>query len=224
MLKPRRKLTRHEIKQDRFITWLVRASSFVRERGRQLLLAGAALLAAVLVATALRVYFGDRAARAQDLLAEADMARRAGRPFEELQPLYQQTIDQYGSTPAARQALIQLAEAKLDAGDTQGARVCFQKYLRKHKTADPLLRYAAWSGIGTSLENEGNLAEAAHHYQAYADRYPKSPFAAQALLASARAFQLAAQVDTARELLQRIVDEYGSTDVAYLARMQLGLL
>jgi outer membrane protein assembly factor BamD (BamD/ComL family) len=224
MLKPRKKLTRQEIKQDRFVTWVVRAGAVAQERAKQWVMALGAVVVALILVVSVRQHLKDRSREAQDLLGQAQSDERAGAAFDQIAPLYQRVIDKYGNTSSAAQARIRLAEAKLAAGDTQGARLVFDQYLRKHKTQDPLLYYAAWTGVGACLENDAKYAEAAAHYLRFAERYPKSPYAPQALLDSARSFELAGDAQRARETLQLILDKHGTTAAAYQARRQLNLL
>ena len=224
MLKPRKRLTKREIKEDQFVTWVVQASAFVQQRVKELAIGVGAVLLTVVVVVSIVQYGKHRVAAAADLLAEVEVAKRSGKALDEITDLYAQVIDKYGGTSSGAQAQIGLAEAKLAAGDTEGARAAFQQYLRKHKGDDPLLSYAAWSGIGACFEDEGRYVEAAEHYQAFWERHPKSPYTPQALLDSARDFELAGQPEKAREVLQRILDQYENAGVTYQARRQLKVL
>ena len=224
MLKPRKRLTKREMKEDQFVTRVVQASAFVQQRIKELAVGVGIVLLAVVVVVSVVQYGKHRAAAAADLLAEAEVAKRSGRGLSETVELYAQVLDRYGGTPSGGQAQIGLAEAKLEAGDTEGARDAFEQYLRKHRGDDPLLSYAAWAGVGACFEDEGRYAEAAEHYEAFWERHPKSPYAPQALLESARGFELAGQSEKAREVLQRIVDQYEDAALTYQARRHLKVL
>jgi len=224
MLRPRKRLTKRDIKEDRFVTWVVRISGELQEHGRQLLIGGAALLLALIIAVSLTQYAKHRSRAVGELMTEVYLAGRQGRPSTEMQELYRQLVNEYGNTKTGSQALVALAQAELAGGHIDAAQQAFQQYIHDHKPDDPVLFYAAWTGFGICLEAQDHYTQAAEHYHTYAQQHPKSPYAPQALVDAARAYRLAGHPHRSKEILQRLLIEYPNSSAAFQARRQLKIL
>jgi pentatricopeptide repeat protein len=71
------------------------------------------------------------------------------------------------------------------------------------------------------MEEQKSFLQAADFYVAYADRYGSPPFAAIVLKAAARCYVEAGDLEKAKGVLQRIVENYKESTVARAASAEL---
>jgi TolA-binding protein len=170
-------------------------------------------------------YFSLRSRRAAEeaaagRLAEASLLYWQGEYQRSLQ-LSRETAEQYGSTPSGREAHRQAADAAYWGGDFKTAVAEYRRYLEGNPRG--VLADAARRSYAYALESDGQHLEAAKEYDALVGRLDRSS-SAEFLLAAARCLSAARQVAAAVERLRRLVDEYGETEYANLARVQLAEL
>jgi TolA-binding protein len=141
--------------------------------------------------------------------AMKDVASRYGRDFVGAKAHYYLGNIYYGQS--------KFAEAKVEFG-------LFLGRVKK----DPLLSPAAQMGIGNCEEQLGNNLPAAQAYEAAAKRWPKSPLAFEAQMASARCYRNAASYDKAQAIYEKLLKdkeigpkgEEVKTQLAYVQALQ----
>ena len=87
-----------------------------------------------------------------------------------------------------------------------------------------ILAYAAQSGLGSCLEAEGQLLEAANHYESYAAQESGSIRGAMALMEAARVFGPLGDRDNQKSLLEEISTNFEQYPIAGQARSILAML
>ncbi len=97
----------------------------------------------------------------------------------------------------------------------------YRRYLDKVKTG--LLADAARRSLAYSLESAGQFKEAADTYESLVGKFDRES-SAEMLYASARCHRLLNQPAEAIKRLQRLVDEFGETQMANRARIAQGEL
>ena len=222
MLKPRKRLTRKEIKRDRFIATVSKVLAFIQRNSKRFAIATAVVLVAVVAIMAVRQHRKAREVRSIEALGEAQTAKWAGKTEEALK-LYQRVTQQFGGTRGAGEACVALGNLYFEKGDVKKAKAAFQEYLSRYNN-DPILIYTAWSGIAACLEQEGDYLEAAQRYKSFADRHQNSPWAARALWDAARCFRLAGKLQEAKMALQEIIDFYPNSPLSYRAKSEEKML
>ncbi len=222
MLKPRRRLTRKQIKQDRFIATVVRSIRTVQRNSKRFAIGTAVVLVAVVAVVAVGQHRKGREVQSIEALGEAQMAKWAGKTEEALK-LYQRVTQQFGGTRSAGEAWIALGNLYFEKGKVKEAAAAFQEYLKRYKD-DPILIYTAWNGIAACLEQEGKYSEAAQKYKSFADRHQNSPWAARALWDAARCFRLAGSPQEAKMALEEIIDFYPNSPLSYRAKSEEKML
>jgi predicted negative regulator of RcsB-dependent stress response len=133
-----------------------------------------------------------------------------------------QLVDTYGGTLAAEEALIVLAQLRLTEGQPAAAMV----ELRKLLDSGPSSQFVAPAHglLANALEQAGNPTEAAQQYLLAAEAAWYDFLAAQYLLDAARAFATASDSAGAIATLERIVAEFGDTDMSIEAQVRLNEL
>ena len=223
MARTRRRISRREMKEDRFILWLYELSSDIDKHWKTLT---AAVI--VVVACVAGWYYWtnmqtDDMVEAGRIYAPGQTAMQDNR-YEDAIPIFERVVNDFGGTTLALEATIDLANACFQTGDFEKARTYYQAYLDQYEMQDAFYWKAARSGLAACDEAEEKYEDAANQYLALADEDPGSYLAPGFLLDAARCFSAAEQKDQARTLYDRVVDDYESTPYAREARIALTAL
>jgi predicted negative regulator of RcsB-dependent stress response len=153
-------------------------------------------------------------------LAEASLLYWQGDYQRSLQ-LARDTATRYASTPSGLDAHRQAADAAYWGGDFKTAIAEYRRYLAKNNKG--LLADAAHRSLAYALESDRQFVDAAHEYEALIGRFDRGS-SAEFLEAAARCYVGAGQPQQAQDRLRRLVDEFGETDAADMARVELAEL
>jgi tetratricopeptide (TPR) repeat protein len=162
-----RRMTKHELKTDRFTTSIFAAREWVEQNLKitLIVLGGAIVLGAAVWGT-----ISWRAAAAREALSlygEAGVEIRSGNPAVAIAQL-QKLLDEHSGSPMAGPGCFQLAQLHFRQRSFDDARVLFRRYIDEFGS-DPMLVSASWAGLGAVDEQAGLPAEAVDKYrQAYA--------------------------------------------------------
>ncbi|MBI3539016.1 MAG: tetratricopeptide repeat protein [Candidatus Eisenbacteria bacterium] len=153
-------------------------------------------------------------------LAEASLFYWQG-DFQRSLQVARETAQQYGSTPSGIDAHRQAGDAAFFAGDFKTAIAEYRRYLDRNKQG--MLADAAGRSLAYALESAHEFADAEKQYLALVGHFDRSS-SAEFLLAAARCERGQNQPARAIPHLQRLIDEFGDTDYAQPARIQLAEL
>lgn len=223
MARTRRRISRREMKEDRFILWLYEISSEIDRHWKSL------TAAVVLVVACVAGWYywtnmqADDLVEAGQVFAPGQTAMQDSR-YEDAIPIFERVVTEYGNTPVALEATIELANASFQSGDFEKARTYYQTYLDEYGGQNVHYWLSARSGLAACDEEDEKYEEAANQYLALADEDPDSYLAPGFLLDAARCFGAADQKDQARALYDRVVENYESTPYARDARIALTAL
>ncbi|MEK7329490.1 MAG: tetratricopeptide repeat protein [Candidatus Eisenbacteria bacterium] len=199
---------------------MVPVTRFWERYGRLALgvLAGLAVVGAV-------VYFSLRSRQAAEeaaagKLAEASLYYWQGDYQRSLQ-LAREAAERYGSTPSGLDAHRQAADAAYWGGDFKTAVAEYRRYLAKNPSG--LLADAAHRSLAYALESDRQYLDATREYEALVGHFDRGS-SAEFLLAAARCLTAANQPREALARLQRLVNEFGETEYANQARIELAEL
>lgn len=223
MARTRRRISRREMKEDRFILWLYELSSEIDKHWKTLVAAAVLIIACV----AGWYYWTDKQTgdlvEAGRVFAPGQTAMQDNR-YEDAIPIFERVVNEFGGTSLALEATIELANACFQTGDFEKARTYYQAYLDEYGDADAYFSLAARSGLAACDEEEEKYEEAAGRYLALAEEDPDSYLAPGFLIDAARCYGAADQTDRARSLYDRVVEDYESTPYARDARIALTAL
>jgi tetratricopeptide (TPR) repeat protein len=163
MNKTQHRLTKHEMKEDSFVTFAFRAQEYLQSHQRTLLWAAGALVLAVF---GLWLYSStsERAhAEGEQLLSQA-FARVQQNDMQGAAGIYREVAEQFKGTPAAREATFYLANLQFVAQQWADAATHYESYLDSYADFDPGRNAAAHAAIGDAWQAQGDHARALEHY------------------------------------------------------------
>ena len=176
-----------------------------RDRNRQLIAIGAAVLAALLIGWFVVTSNRRKEEFAARSLNQARSAAEAGNlplASSELQKL----IQTYKGTGAASEAVITLNQVRMVNGQSELAAVGLKEYL----ATKPPAKYAAPASglLGAALENSKQWADAGNAYLQASNAADVPYLKATYLIDAGRAFRQGGKVDEAKRAYRTIVEKY----------------
>lgn len=222
MLRPRKHLSKKELKEDKLVTFYAKATAWL-ENYKTYLIAG---LAAVIV-LALGVFFYFQSSQSSEKSASVELAK-ATRAYESgnLQsaiPMLSNLVKSHGRTTSGKIARFYLANAFFQSKDYDNATINYQKFIDSF-SGDEHFQAAAHGGLAASLEEKKQYAEAAAAYSKAAEKYADTVHAPLFLFKAGRCYQQAGKPEQSKILFQRIVDEFPKSAEKDEAVLQLAML
>jgi len=157
-----RRITKHEMKTDKFTTAIFAAREWVEANLKFALIVIGGTIAVVAIVWGVRSWRSGQASEAIALFGEAGVEMRSGNPAVAIAQL-QKVLDEHSGSTVAAAACFQLAQLQFRQRNFDDARVLFQRYLDDYGD-DPMLKAAAWAGLGAVSEQAGFPAEAIEKY------------------------------------------------------------
>ncbi|MBN1464254.1 tetratricopeptide repeat protein [candidate division KSB1 bacterium] len=204
MLTPRKRITKKQLKEDKFITYSVQARDWIEENSR-IVFGGIVVLVVILAA----VFIINNMRVKAEMTASAELAN-AMRVFESRDygnsvALFTGIVNSAGSTKSGRTARFFLAQSLYNTDEYAAAQEHFRKFASSCKE-DDYLRAAALAGEAGCLEQQNQFSQAAEKYKNIAKKF--SPLAARYLLRAARCYAQAGNDEQAKTIYQQIIDDY----------------
>jgi TolA-binding protein len=181
---------------------------------------------AVVLVIALAIWFTITAGRRKEAYAATQLEQArdaaAGGNFGVAVQGFNKVVTSYNGTPAAYEATLGIAQARLVNQQNELAVTGLNDFLKTNPPAE----YAASANalLGTAYENVGKFPEAEAAYRKSADLSTLDYQKAATLLDAGRAARLAKKHDEARAIYQEIVSKYPKTDAVTEAQLRLSEL
>jgi tetratricopeptide (TPR) repeat protein len=220
-IKAIKRVTKKELKEDKWVTSVIKAQKWILERQALLLKVGGGVVIVIVLLSFWLMSKSHAQAEATYKLGLAILAEQSGQVDAALQQ-YEEVVKQYPGTRSGDKALYYSAELKRRKGQKDEALKAFDEFLKRG--GDSYLRAAAWAGKGTIFEDRGDYQRAADCYLE-AVKVKSGFFAEPSLrLDAARCLRLAGQTAKAREQCQYILDHHPATSYAQRAEQEMLLL
>jgi predicted negative regulator of RcsB-dependent stress response len=161
MLKPKRKRTVKEIKQDPLLETVYKGQQLFEDNSQLIIWAGGGLIAIILIILLFRGSRTTAAIEADNILASAMSHYSAGNNTAAMKDLHH-LIDDYGTTEFGKNALFYLSQVQFSAGNADEAKIHAETYLSKGQSSS----YLAGSHLilAELFAREGGYGSAADHY------------------------------------------------------------
>lgn len=230
MLKPRKRVTKKELKQDKLVTGYFKTVDFFRNN-RKIVSGGiTGLIIAVIVVIAYMNNVRSNNNKASAELSQVLNAFRGGAyqvaikgdPTHNVTGL-QSIVDNYGGSNAGERAKIYLADCYYYLGDYDNA----MKYFKSYDGNDKFLQASAFAGIAEVYEIRNDFSNAAEYFERAAATDSKNFLAPQYLIGAARNYIKAGKKEEAISLLTRVKKQFADSPYAenvgfLLAQAELG--
>ncbi len=217
MLKPKKKITKKEIKEDRLVTTYYEATTWYENNKKIVngVLTGIVILAIVIVA-----YLNNVNSNNQKAIAELgkitsyydqgkyDLAIN-GNLQENVRGL-QSIVDDYGSTKAGELAGFYLANSYFELGNYDKALKCYLDVDVK----DEMISASAIAGAAACYEAKGEYEKAASTYEKAAFRSTKDVNAPENMFHAGQNDLMAGNKEKAVELFRKVKKDYPTSGVA----------
>jgi len=163
MLKPKKKITRQELKEDKLVKTTLQIKNYLEENNKLVMYIIVGILAAVLIITWYRFSSqkASQEANAQLGIAQIDFTNAN---YDKAISRLRNLIQEYNSTPEAKQALFLLANIYFQYEDYRQAKEYFEKFVDTYSGSDILLS-SGYAGLAACYETEKNFKEAGRLYE-----------------------------------------------------------
>jgi len=217
MLKPKKGISRREIKEDKLVTTYFKTRGWIEQNKRLVSYAVGipiALLAIFLMVENNRRQNNDRAttdlAKVYHLFDQGQYQLAIdGLPQENIRGL-QSIVDDYGSTQTGEMAKMYLADSYFNLKEYDKA----LKYFQGVDVSDKFLSSSALAGEASCFEAKGNHEEAGNFFEQAASKYMTALQAPDDLFKAASNYSLAGKKDKAAEMLRRLKKDFPTSAYA----------
>ncbi len=217
MLKPKKGISKREIKEDKLVTTYFRSRTWIEQHKRLV-----SYIVAVPVILLAVLWFIENNRRQSDERATTELSKVFplydqgqyqlavdGIPQENIRGL-QSIVEDYGSTHAGEVAKLYLANCFFNLKEYDKALT----YFREADLGNKLLSSSALAGEAACYEAEGNHQEAAKLYEKAASTYATDVEAPDNLFLAANNYALAGNKEKAAEILKRLKREFPTSTYA----------
>jgi tetratricopeptide (TPR) repeat protein len=221
MLKAQKRLTKRELKEDKFVTLYFQVQEYFYRNSKILIGALVGLIVVILAIYGFTRMNASREASAQLELTKAKVALTQQNYAAAIDMLLQ-LVEEYGGTASGKEGRFYLANAYFANKDFINAERYFQD--AAGNLDDDILESSALAGIAACLEEKQDYSGAAESYERAARDYSQVFLTPINLYNSARCYILAGNSEKAETLLNRIIDEYESSSIKTDAEILLAEL
>lgn len=211
---------------DQIEQYATRIREFVIANQKAIIFAAAAVVLIAVLITGV-IFFQKRAEESAqallgDALARMESIQRGQAPetsYEELKPAFKEIVEKYGSTDAAKAALLKYAELSYQTGDYETAIDMYQEALDAYGK-DQALRALILNGLAYAYEEKQDYDQALQYFNRIV-KNGSGAMKAQALFNLGRIYGKAGQPDKQREVYERLVSDYPDSMYFQLAKESL---
>ena len=196
------KITKRQIKEDPLVTAAFKATAFWERHGSRVLVAAGAVGLLGLLAFFMMQARAKAEEKASGDLFRATMAVAQG-DYASAIPMFKEIVDNQPGTRASRDAMLYLGDSYAATGKPQDAATWYRKYVDKSH-GDKEKERVGYLGLGASLEDGGEFAQAAAAYAESVKRSDNDNQRGRALFGQARSLLRGGQSAKAAELFRTI--------------------
>ena len=211
------KLTKRQIKEDKFTAFMLTSKDRLSSNWQYVAIGVAVLILLVVSMSYWYGSLGEAKIEAANRLSNAMGEYRQGNVQVAVLSL-SDVVNRYGDDPSAQQATFLLGVINFETHNYPEAIRYYEIYLANYRE-DKFKRVAAVGGIASSLENQGQYAEAVVKFTEAYEMDPEGPLAEEYQVAAMRNCLLNGDFDQARLHLDIIEENFGGSDAAKKAAL-----
>jgi len=208
MLRPRKRITKKEIKEDPLVTNYLKVQNWLKKHSKQINIAIGGIIVVLLI-----VLIAVRSKRQAEIKAESQLSVVEQFYYQmDYNKVVQQMpeiIDKYRGTRAAGEAAFFVANSYYNLKDYDNS-IKYFTICYKTLTKDPIYAPSSYAGIAQSLEMQEKYSEAAAMFEKAASEFDKLFSAPFYFKSAARCFAASGDSVKAKQILQKVIDNYPS--------------
>jgi outer membrane protein assembly factor BamD (BamD/ComL family) len=202
----RRRLSKKQLKQDKFVTTTFELAQFTQEHARKTIIGVIIFIALSGSAFYYWNYLSHKENRASRQLSTARVAYESDN-FQLAISDLEKFLNEFSGTKHSDEAMLILADTYFQIANYEEARKVLDQFIEDYAGHSPL-SFRAYSILGCVLENLNSFEEAAEAYQRAADEARFDYQRVKSRLDAARAFSLAGNNESAIEACRFVLDNH----------------
>jgi len=210
MLKARKKMTKKEIKEDKFVETALNARAYVEENYKKVTIIVATLFGILILIMGYRYVLSMNEERSSALLGQAQLEYQ-NLNYPKAKEFINRLIEEYSGTDAADQGQFLLANLFFQEDNIEQAKINFKEFIDSYGGSSILVA-SGIAGYAACLEKEGNRIEAAEYYERAQKESPDFVEAANYLYLAGLNYLADGNTEKASAMFQKIVDDYESSN------------
>jgi TolA-binding protein len=218
-MKTDKRMTRHQIKEDRLVSTTFRATEYIQKNQTPFIIGTAVVVALFALVVFLRWSGTRKQDEAASILTRAEITaamQNMDQYFADLSLL----SDNYGGTAQGKLATSRLANNFFHNQDFARAEMYFQRIIDRYSN-DQILSAGANAGLGSIYENNRDFARAGEHFKRAADLSDGQAWASGYLLKAGLNYSKAGNKEQAAAALNIIEQKYQNSPEFSSARRAL---
>ncbi|UCE19261.1 MAG: tetratricopeptide repeat protein [Gemmatimonadota bacterium] len=219
MLKPRKRITKKQMKQDKLVTYSFKVLNYVQDHSRQFIFGITGLIVVLLIGFLMVSSKKKKEISAANMLGSSEIVYQSG-DYQNSIPLFESVIQRYDGTRSSAHATYLLANAYFFTGNFDKAHQYFERYVNKYHKL-PTLTASAIAGVAACYEEKEDYIEAGRWYERAASEFQDFYMAPEYLLSAGRCYESAGDTEKAKRVYQRIVDQYPESNSIQQAKVSL---
>ena len=222
MLKPKKKITKQDLKEDKFVKFTLQAKTYLDENYQKIMRAALAVGAIIILFVFYYYNSQETNNEANSQLGIAEIEYTNGNLQKASERLVR-LIEEYDGTDSADQGVFLLANIYYQQKNYNDAYVYFDKFIGSYSGSNILLA-SGYAGLAACEEVNANFSEAADLYEQAADLVPQFPESDNYYYLSALCYKRAEDNDKARSIFEHLANEAKSSQRVKDAETQLVLM
>jgi len=220
MLKPRKKITKKQLKEDKLVTYVFKINNYLEHEWKRLLFIAASAVVVFLVGYLIYQSGLENERQAAHELFPLESRYAAGVYDSTLVSGLEAFLTRYDNTESGGIATFYLANTYYSLGDFLEAEKYFRQYLDNHDGAD-FMSASAHAGIAACFEQRKMYKDAAEYYQSAIEKYSDVFLMPELMIGAARSLFQIGQIEEARTQCQNILTHYPDSQQAVSAEVLL---
>lgn len=222
MLKPRKKLTKKEIKEDKFVKTALQTRAFIEDNYKQVSIITGVVFGIIILIMVYSYFQREASEKSSAILGKAQLEYQ-NMNYSKARQFLNRLLDEYSGTEAADQGLFLLANLFYQENNIEQAKQLYGEFIDSYGGSE-ILMVSGYAGYAACLEKEERFEEAAEYYIKAAKEAPDFVEAPNYLYLAGKNYLAADLPGEAKSTFQSIVDKYEDSTRFTDAKTQLILL
>ncbi len=222
MLKPQKKLTKKELKEDKFVKTAMETRAFIEDNIKQVSIVTGVVFGLFILIMIYSYVHSQTTEQSFTLLGEAQIEFQ-NMNYTKAKALLSRLEDEYAGTEASEQGLFLLGNLEYQRGNIEQAAEAYRSFIDSYDGSEILLA-AGYAGYAACMEKQGKYEEAAQYYLKAKAAAPKFVEAPNYLYLAALNAIAANKPDQAKNYLQQVTQNYQDSERLFDAKEKLAYL